>query len=102
MAESQVGQPVIALPPVTSHCRTFGDAFDDKRGQVLGGATIDHAEPQPPSINQLLERRPVRMRLSMFSSALFSVLPSADLNGTDDRCHVMNTATLAACATTDK
>jgi hypothetical protein len=38
----------------------------------------------------------------MFYGAFLSVFPSADLNGADDRCHVMCTAALAACATTDK
>src|ERR1039457_902593 len=65
-------------------------------------AVFYHAKPKPSRINKLFERDCSLMGLAICGGPLISILAGLNLDGPDNRRHVMNAAAFAAGSTTDK
>lgn len=99
---SQRGKRVVTLPAIGSHGSAGSNAVANEGSQIVGGTAGYNAEPQPPGIDQLLERHAALMLLPVLRCSLFGIFPQPHLDRTNDGGFVMHAATFAARPAADE
>src|SRR5271170_920782 len=88
---TQCRQIIIAFPPIGTHNSTFRHILLHEFCEFLGSTIRNEAQSQSAGVNYPL-----------LLLAVGGGLSSAHLNGSNDRCFVMNTASFAFCTPTHK